>query len=611
MRGIAKYIWFFLFIAFVGGFLLGDVSGLLGRGPVTSTTIVAKVNGDEIPYLTWQNLSLQLSSEQERRTGRSMNLDERQQIEEQAFNQLVSELLLQQEYEKRGIRVTDAEIREAALTSPPPEVYQNPSFQTDGRFDQAKYQRFLTSPMARQQGVALQLEGYYRAEIPKQKLFSQLVSEAWVSDERLFRMFRDERDSASVQFVALRPTPAQIEAAQVSDADAKKFYDSYADRWERPGRAVVSVVGLDRTPSAVDTAATAARLRELREEIASGRSTFEDVAKRESDDTVSGPQGGDLGRGAKGRFVPEFENAAFALRAGQLSEPVKTQFGWHLIQATERKGDTLALRHILLDVEQNDSSATLTDRKADQLSSIAAGATEPEKLDSAASTLGLLVTQIPVQEGQAAFYMGRQVGGIAGWAFSGMAVGETSDLIDDDNGYYLVRLDSLTQGGKQPFAVVREEIVQLLKQRKAVEGLVAQGEALLADARTAGIDAAATKAGLKSESAGPFTRLGFVPGLGYYNEAVGASFAIPVGGVGMAKTDEAVLVMQVTARVEASRTAFEEQKLAQRERTVNAFREQKVRLFLDNLRREATITDRRKEINAALRRQTLDATTAP
>jgi peptidyl-prolyl cis-trans isomerase D len=606
MRGVAKYIWFFLFIAFVGGFLLGDVSGLLGRSPVTPTTAVAKVNGDEILYLTWQNLSLQLASEQERRTGRSLNLDERQQIENQAFDQLVSDVLLQQEYEKRGIRVTDAEIREAALTSPPPEVYQNPSFQTDGRFDPAKYQRFISSPIAKQQGIGAQLENYYRSELPKQKLFSQLVSEAWVSDERLFRMFRDERDSATVRYVALRPTPAQVEAAQVADADARRFYEQNEDRWERPGRAVVSVISLSRIPTATDTAAVADRLRALRAQITSGAISFEDAAKRESEDTISGPQGGDLGRGVKGRFVAEFETAAFALRAGQISEPVKTTFGWHLIQATERKGDTLALRHILYNIRQNDSSATATDRRADQLSAIAGGATEPEKFDSAASTLALLVTQLPVQEGQTAMYAGRQVGGIAGWAFSGLAVGETSDLIDDDQGYYLVRLDSLQQGGKQPFEAVKDEILQVLKSRKAAEGLIAQGEALVADARTNGLEAAATKAGLTAELVGPFTRLGFVPGLGYYNEAIGAAFSVPVGGVGMARTEEGVIVMQVVSRAEASRTAFDQQKAAQRDRTVQAFREQKVRMFLDNLRREASITDRRKAINASLRRQTVE-----
>ena len=605
MRGIAKYIWIFLFVAFVGGFLLGDVSGLLGRAPVTTTTVVAKVNGDEIPYVAWQNLSLQLSSEQERRTGRSLNLDERQQIEDQAFNQLVSDVLLQQEYERRGIRVTDAEIQSAALTSPPQDVYTNPNFQTDGRFDPAKYQRFITSPIARQQGISIQLENYYRSELPKQKLFSQLVSEAWVSDERLFRMYRDERDSATVRYVAIKPTPAQNEAAQVSESEAKQFYAQYEDRWERPGRAVVSVIGISRIPTAADTASTADKLRALRAEILSGAATFEDVAKRESEDTISGPEGGDLGRGVKGRFVPEFETAAFALRAGQISEPVKTQFGWHLIKATERKGDTLAIRHILLSVKQNDSSATATDRRADELSTLAGGATEPEKLDTAAARLGLLVTQLPVQEGQSATYLGRPVGGIAGWAFSGMAVGETSDLVDDDQGYYLVRLDSLTAGGKQPFASVRQEIITALKERKAVQGLVAQGEALLADAKANGLDAATTKAGLTAAAAGPFTRLGFVPGLGFYNEAVGAAFALPIGTPGMATTNEAVIVMVVEARVEATRESFDAQKDAMREQTVQALREQKVRLFLDNLRREAKIVDRRREINATLRRQTV------
>lgn len=606
MRGIAKYIWFFLFIAFVGGFLLADMSGLIGQAPVTTSTVVATVNGREIPYLAWENLTRSLVQQQEQQSGRSLNLDERQQVEQQAFEQLVSDVLLQQEYEKRGIRVTDQEIIDAARYSPPPQFYSTPELQTDGRFDPVKYERFLNSPVARQQGLLAQLEAYYRDELPRTKLFSQLVSDVWVSDAKLWQDYRDDNDSARVSFVALRPTPAQVEAAAVTDAEARRYYEQYRDRWEAPGRAVVSVVSVNRIPSAADTAATVARLRALREEITSGRTSFEDAARRESEDTLSGPQGGDLGRGPRGRFVPEFEAAAFALRAGQVSEPVRTSFGWHLIQATERKADTLALRHILVRVRQGDSSATAADRQADRLAAIAAGTSEPAKFDSAAQELGLLVTQLPLVEGQAAGYLGRAVGGISGWAFSGAAVGDVSDLLDDDNGYYLLRLDSLRVGGVQPFEVVRTDILNALKERKAVEGLVAQGEAILADARATTLEAAAQKAGLTVETAGPFNRVRFVPGLGFSNAAVGAAFGLPVGQPDLVRTDDAVIVMRVDARMPASREAFEAQKATQREQTLQAMREAKVRGFLESLRRNAKIDDRRREINAALRRQVVE-----
>lgn len=606
MRGIAKYIWIFLFIAFVGGFLLADMSGLIGQAPVTTSTIVAKVNGDEIPYIAWENLSRSLTQQREQQAGRSLNLDERLAIEDQAFEQLVSELLLQQEYEKRGIRVTDQEIVDAARYSPPPQFFQQPELQTDGRFDPVKYERFLQSPAARQQGLLAQLEGYYRSELPRTKLFSQLVADAWVSDAQLLQDFRDERDSASVSYVALRPTPAQVEAAVVSDAEVRAYYESYEGRWEAPGRAVVSVVGINRIPTAADTAATLARLRALRQEILAGNKTFEDAARETSEDTVSGPLGGDLGRGVRGRFVADFETPAFALRAGQISEPVKSSFGWHLIKATERKGDTLALKHILVSVKQSDSAATDADRRADRLAVVAGGASEPDKLDSAAAELGLLVTQLPVGEGQAAVYAGRQVGGISGWAFGGAGVGDVSDLLDDDRGYYMVRLDSLRTAGQQPLDAVRNDIVQALKERKAVEMLQPQGEALLADAKATSLEAAATKAGLPLEKAGPFNRLGFVQGLGFYNQAIGASFGLPIGTPGLVRTNEAVFVLRPDARVEASMETFEAEKEAQRVETTNALREAKVRMFLEGLRQNAEITDRRREINAALRRQVVE-----
>src|SRR5687768_1658702 len=170
MRSAAKYIWIFVVVAFVGVFLFTETSGLLGTAPVTTGTAVAEVNGDDIPYLTWMQAAQQRIQQENEQRGRTLTLDEEEQIRNAVFDELVLSVLLEQEYKRRGIRVTDEEIVQAAQFSPPPQFMQSPELQTDGRFDLEKYQRFLKSATARQQGLYVQLENYYRSEIPKAKL---------------------------------------------------------------------------------------------------------------------------------------------------------------------------------------------------------------------------------------------------------------------------------------------------------------------------------------------------------------------------------------------------------------------------------------------------------
>ena len=368
-RSSAKYIWWLIVIIFVGVFLVTETSGLLGRAPVTQGTAVAKVNGDEIPYTTWFQAYQQRIQQEQQGRGRSLTLDEEEQIRNSVFDELVQSVLLDQEYKRRGIRVTDEEIVQAAQFSPPPQFMQSPELQTDGRFDLEKYQRFLKSSAARQQGLYFQLENYYRSEIPRAKLFEQIASEVFVTDDELWRSYRDQNDSAKVSFVAFDPSTVPDSGIQVSDAEIRSYYDSHKKELEVPGRAVVSVLQIPRVVTAADSAAVRTRMAAIRDEIMKG-AKFEDVAKRESQDTISGAQGGDLGRGAKGRFVEAFEKAAFALPAGQVSQPVETQFGLHLIKVDEKKADTIAVRHILLRYQQTDSSASRTDRKADSLANI-------------------------------------------------------------------------------------------------------------------------------------------------------------------------------------------------------------------------------------------------
>lgn len=155
MRSAAKYIWVFVFIFFVA---LMAFEGLMDRPTVSPGDTVASVNGDDVTYGEWITLTQQLAQQREAEIGRGLTLDERTLVEEEAFEQLINEKLLGQEVRRRRISVTDEEIRQAARVSPPPGLMGSPELQTDGQFDPAKYQRFLASPAAKQQGILVQLE---------------------------------------------------------------------------------------------------------------------------------------------------------------------------------------------------------------------------------------------------------------------------------------------------------------------------------------------------------------------------------------------------------------------------------------------------------------------
>jgi len=309
MRASAKYIWIFIVILFVGGFLLAQTSGLLGRAPVTSTTAVATVNGDDILATTWYQATQNLETEATQRSSQTISLDDRQRLMDQAYDQLVSDALLRQEYKRRGITVTDDEILQAARYNPPPALLQSPDLQTDGQFDPAKYQRFLTSPMARQQGLLYQLEQYYRTEIPKEKLFDQIASDVYVSEDQLWRRFQDQNDTAQISFVAFAPERISDSAVRVSDDEVRAYYDTHKKLFERSGTAKVSILIIPRVVTSADSAAVRAHALALRAKILGGEK-FEDIARAESADSGSAANGGSLGKGPKGRFVAPFESAA-------------------------------------------------------------------------------------------------------------------------------------------------------------------------------------------------------------------------------------------------------------------------------------------------------------
>jgi peptidyl-prolyl cis-trans isomerase D len=595
-------VWSLIALAFVGGFLLVETSGLLGRTLVTPTTAVAVVNGHEILYTDYMRRVQEDINNAQQRQGRTLNQDETHQIENNSFNQMVMDVLLQQEYERRGITVTDEELRDYARYAPPPWIQSAPDLQTDGRFDNAKYQRLLASPAARQQGLLVGLEQYYRSEVPKQKLIDQITSGVYVTDSELWRIWQDQHDSVQASYVAFHPTVDSNAVKAVTDAQARDYFDKHKAEFKRTGRALLSVLVVPRVITSADTAAARAHALALRNEIAGG-AKFEDVAKRESADSVSGSKGGDLGRGLASQYVTEFSNALKSLKVGELSQPVATPFGFHIIRVDERKGDTVAAHHILVRVQPSDSASSRVDRMADSLAKMAASSEQGAKLDTASKRLGLPVQRVFAVEDEAAVLNQRVIPSVSAWAFGGAHPGETSDLFDDENGYYLARLDSLTPGGEPKFEDVARDVRTEVATQQQLEKLVPTANQIAASARTSTLESAARAKGMQVQQTPFFTRGAVVPGIGRFTEAVGAAFGLKVGQISNAvRSQSGVFVLRADKRVQADSTAFEAQKNVLRQQRLNQLRDQRAQMYLQDLRESANIKDRRKELSAAAKR---------
>ncbi len=604
MRSWAKYIWIFVIAApFIFVFLFYQTSGLGNAASVTPSTPVAKVDGQEILYADYtRQVDNQVQSEQQS-SGRTLTQDGIRQIQNSVFDQMVTQILLDREYKRRGISVTADEIREYAKYAPPSWIQQSPDMQTDGKFDMAKYQRLLQSPVARESGLLVQLEDYYRTEIPKQKLFEQITAGVYVTDADLWRAWKDSHDSTQVSYVAWNSMPDSADLASVTDAQIQQYYDGHHDTFTEPGTARLSVVEIPRVITAADSAAVRAHLMKLRAEIESGTS-FADVAKRESQDSASAANGGDLGMSTKGQFVQEFDKAAWALKPGQLSGPVLTPFGYHLLKVNSRKGDSIDVSHILLRIQPTDSNEARIDREADRLSTMAATAEVPSKLDSAAAALHLTIYKVTAAENQPAMLRGAQVPSVSAWAFGGAQPGDISDLFDDDNGYYMARLDSLTPGGLRDLSVVRDQIRATIAAQHHLDRMMASAKAFASAAGATSLDAAARKLSLQVAQTPTFARTTFVAGLGgQFTAAIGAAFGLPLHAVSAPVRDETqITVERVDRRIDADSAAWVKQKSVQRQQRINQLQQARLQMYLQYLHDSAKIDDRRKSIDAAIRR---------
>ncbi len=571
-----------------------DLSGITGNRGFARSRAAGSVNDQSLDSRDYELMVQRASEQQQRQNQGTLGADDYARLRDQVWNEWVDQAVLVSEYHRRGLSVSDEELAEAIRTTPLPEIAQNETFKTDGQFDMAKYQRWLSSASAAQ--VLPALEERYRAEMMRAKLLRVISADIFVSDAELWLRYRDENEKVKVDLAAIIPRNAVPDpAVPLTDAEVQAYYHAHADQFNRPETAYLSYVMIPRGLDAADTAAALTRIRAVRAEIVAG-AKFEDVARRESQDAGSAAKGGDLGEWTRGQMVAQFDSVAFKLPIGQLSEPFLSPFGYHILQVTGRTGTKVKGRHILVNIELAGSHRERVDALADSLERIAADRVDPAALDTAARALGLRVMRaLPLQKGTSLQAGTNVVPNVGTWAFQRATAGAIGTVEETTDALYLFRIDSLTPAGLPPLETIRPAVEHEARQAKKWERARAIGVDLqkrLDEGAT--LDMATRALGLPHQVVGPFTRID-PP---FPNPTfIGTAFSLQPGlRSHVIDTPEGLYLVESVQRIPADSAAFVTRKDELRTHAITLMRQDRVRLYLQALHDNAKIVDHREDI---------------
>jgi len=188
-----------------------------------------------------------------------------------------------------------------------------------------------------------------------QQRIQQVGSEARLEElygMPLSKIKREFRDEMRKNLLSQKLQQQRFSDTQISRRDVEDFFQTYKDSLGTiPEEVELVHIAIKRRPGEAAKRAARAKAQVLLDSLKAGVD-FKDLAMRHSEDPATAPHGGDLGLVRRGQFVKEFETAVFGLNEQQISGIVESQFGFHIIQLVERRGDAVHPRHILVRVER-------------------------------------------------------------------------------------------------------------------------------------------------------------------------------------------------------------------------------------------------------------------
>jgi peptidyl-prolyl cis-trans isomerase D len=570
-----------------------------GAQGAANNSVVADVEGREITAAQFRRTYQQQMAAYRQSYGANVDdkLLKQLGIDQRIVQQMIQEEASLAEANRLGIKASDAEIRERILALP--------AFQENGQFigDQRYRQllRIQNPPMRPDE-----FEDQVRRSIVVEKLQAALTGWMTVTDKDVVDEFKKRNERVKVQ-VANFPADKFREGLVATDAEiAKHFEDnkeSYrigekrkiryvtVDQEAMRARATVTGQQIERTyndniqqystPEQVrashillktegkDDAAVKKQAEELLAKIRAG-ADFGELAKKNSQDESSAVKDGDLDFFPKGQMVPEFDKSAFSMKIGEVSDLVKSQFGYHIIKVTDKKEasqKTLAeVRPQIEDQLKYEQAQTAAQKLADQ---VAGELKKPSDFDTVARarTLqggesGLFLQDEPI----AGLGMAPQV---SQTAFT-LKEGEVSEPLRTPQGYAFI-----TVTGKQdPYipkldevkTKVRDDVLKL----KAVDAARNKAAAFDAALKSGDFEKAAKAAGIDVKTTELITRGAPMGDAGVSPALEAAAFALPQGGVSdPVVTDTGAAIVKVVERKDVAPDEFAKQKDALRGEILN------------------------------------------
>jgi peptidyl-prolyl cis-trans isomerase D len=498
LRSKAKVFYWVIAATFIAFIFLAwgmDLTGRRGRqqgGPQHGNTI-GSVNGVDIAYPQYEQAIRNLESNlKNRNPNLELNENQRAMLREQAWDQVVRSVVVDQELQRLKLTVTDDEIVDIFKRNPPPEILQA-YVDSTGMPNMNAYYADLNNP-ARDWS---RMEEYVRYLVPRQKLESMLTAGVVVGEDEVREAYGQQFGRAVVEYMGV-PFDAVKDAWEPSDAEVKKYYDEHPGDFQRAAEAQCKVAAWRRVASPVDYDEVRKLAADVKAEIVSGQRTFADAAAVYSEDGTA-QNGGDLGVFDRTRMAAPFTEAAFSLPINQVSDPVQTPFGFHLIEVLERIEENgqvtkVHARHILFKVTPGEETRTALFDRAEAFRSAATAVNFEAQV--AADTSCTLLSPRSFAEGRDIPNLRESAAGSA-FCFRAKA-GEISPVLSTNDAVYVVLAGGVTPAGTQPLETAQGQIKMNLKEQRQREAAQARLLPLVARVQSGQPMAeVATGAGLK------------------------------------------------------------------------------------------------------------------